>query len=244
MTVPGVWEHLLPTAAVARARLKAFHARLNRALGRIYAIVAREFPAAPRSAPHWHICLPLPQTIGDLGTAEWLGRAWADVIGSDCKHHRVQGTHVSWGFGARSVDPVRIARYFSGYSTKGAKDYQFVPPSIWLEQDGSIGRAWTIWGLKRAEASLFLSEQEFIEVRRLLRRIDRAKRRTRVVTVRRIDRRTGEIKHRRVNRRADTKSLNQSRLVGGSLFTPDGPRLTHDVRRFIQSIQPTESETK
>jgi len=243
LTYPGDWQRLAPTASAANAHLRAFRARFERATGPAFAILSREFQSLPRSAPHWHVMLPLPQSIGSVTTTEWISKAWYEVVGSGDKRHRVAGTHVDWGHGARSIDPIRVARYFSGYSTKRDKSYQFEPPAIWVEA-GSVGRFWSVWRLKPAEASLFLSQQEFIEVRRLLRRIDRAKQRTRVVSVRRINRRSGEIKYRRVNRRANTKSLQARRLVGGSLFTTDGPRLTYDVRRFIKSIQQTERETK
>jgi len=243
LTYPSRWQELVPTAAVSTAHLQAFRHRLERAIGPVYAILRREYQR--RGAPHWHIQTVLPQTIHGERTPEWISHSWYSVVRSEDPKHLAAGTGVDWSYGIHSLSSTRIARYFAGYSagpTAHGKGHQDQPPDLWVEA-GSVGRFWSVWRLKPAEASLYLNEQEFIQVRRLLRRIDRAKRRTRVVTVRRINRRTGEIKYRRVNRRADTKSLNQSRLVGGSLFVPDGPRLTRDVRRFIQSIQQPESET-
>ncbi|MEM7093670.1 MAG: hypothetical protein AAF567_11765 [Actinomycetota bacterium] len=233
LTYPGDWMSLAPTASASSAHLRAFRHRLERATGPAHAILKREFQR--RGAPHWHCMVPLPSVVGEVPVAEWISSAWFEVVGSGDPRHLRAGTGVDWSHGVRAIDPVRVARYFAGYSTTRSKQYQDRPPELWIEA-GSVGRFWSVWRLKPAEASLYLSEREFIEVRRLLRRIDRAKRRTRVVTVRRVNRRTGEIRFRKVTRRADTRSLNQSRLVGGSLFTPDGPRLAGDVRRFLHSL--------
>lgn len=222
LTYPGTWQPLVPSAKAASAHLRAFRSRLERAIGPVAAISKREFQR--RGAPHWHLMLPLPSTIRGEPTPVWMSTAWFEVVGSGDERHLRAGTGVDWSTGARAIDPVRTARYFASYSARGSKAYQHVVPELWLE-NGGCGRFWSIWRLSPAEESVFIGFDEFVQLRRLMRGLDRSKRRTRKIRVRRIDRRTGRIYYRSVTRRTPSRSLNQSRLVGGGLFTADGPAL-------------------
>lgn len=195
----------------------------------------------------FHLMLPLPATIAELPAPQWISKAWFEIVGSNDQRHLRAGTGVDWSTGVRAIDPVRTARYFSRYSAKGSKHYQHIVPELWLENGGS-GRFWSIWRLKPAEQSVFISYEAFIEVRRVLQRLDRSKRRVKKVRVRRVDRRTGRIYYRSVNRRSPNRSFCQSRIVGGNQFVPNGPAFMTDLGRFIellenQNSQPTKGQT-
>jgi len=179
--------------------------------------------------------LPLPATIAGQPTPQWISTAWFEVVGSNDERHLRAGTGVDWSTGARAIDPVRTARYFARYSSRGSKVYQHIVPELWLENGGS-GRFWSTWRLKPVEETISISFDDFVQVRRVVRGLDRSKQRTRKVRVRRVDRRTGRIYTRSVNRRTPSRSLNQSRLVGGGLFTADGPALMTDLGRFLEVL--------
>jgi len=233
LTYPGDWESFAPSAKSAAAHLRAFRSRLERAIGPVAAIRKTEFQR--RSAPHVHLMLPLPAMIADQSAPQWTSNAWFEIVGSNDERHLLAGTGVDWSTGARAIDPVRTARYFARYSSKGSKAYQHIVPELWLQSGGS-GRFWSTWRLKAVEETISVSFDDFVQIRRVMRGLDRSKRRTRKVRVRRVDRRTGRIYTRSVTRRTPSRSLNQSRLVGGGLFTADGPALMTDLGRLIEAL--------
>ena len=192
-----------------------------------------------RGAPHLHLILPAPSEIGGLPTHEWLSRAWYEVVGSGDERHLRAGTGLDWSRAAGQTDPTRIAMYFLGYSTSNDKEYQNVPPPEW---EGSVGRYWGVWRLKSAEITRPLSRAEFLTVRRTLRRLDRSRRRTKKVRVKRTRRATGEVYFRSVNRRSPNRSFQQSAMVGGTQFC-DGSIVVKKLGELLaQDQNPTEKE--
>ena len=236
LTYPGSWQELVPGSTIAVAHLRAFRARLTRALGQPpLAIWKREFQR--RGAPHVHLLIALPLTIGDTSVYQWVSRAWYEVVKSNDPRHLAAGTGIDWAEGRRAIDPVRVARYFSGHaapSGKSRKEYQNLAPNLWLENK-DVGRFWGVWGLRSVKETASLTLQQLIEVRRILRGIDRSRRRTRVVRVTRVNRKTGVIYFRRVRRRAVLGHLASGRLVGASLFTSDGPAVANLLARYFET---------
>lgn len=234
LTYPSAWVELVPSADQALAHLKAMRSRIERATGRTaLAIWKREFQR--RGAPHFHLLLPLPTTINGESVQEWVSRAWFEIVDSADPKHLVAGTGIDWAEGLRSVDPVRVARYFSGHaapSGRSRKEYQNVAPDVWLD-NGSVGRFWGFWGLVPAESTVELSKADLVEVRRVLRRLDRSRRRTKVVTVRRVRRSTGEFYVRRVRRRSVLGHLAAAEPTGASLFANDAPSVALALSRLI-----------
>lgn len=236
LTYPGSWQELVPGSSIAVAHLRAFRARLARAIGQPpLAIWKREFQR--RGAPHYHLLIALPLTIGDDSIYEWVSRAWYEIVRSNDPRHFAAGTGIDWAEGRRAIDPVRVAKYFSGHaapSGKSRKEYQNVAPSLWLET-GDVGRFWGVWSLRPVKETAALTLQQLIEVRRVLRGIDRSRRRTRVVRVTRVRSATGVIYFRRVRRRAVLGHLASGRLVGASLFTSDGPAVANLLARYVRT---------
>jgi len=236
LTYPGSWEELVPGSSIAVAHLRAFRARLTRALGQPpLAIWKREFQR--RGAPHYHLLIALPLTIGDVSIYEWVSNSWYEIVRSNDPRHLAAGTGIDWAEGRRAIDPVRVARYFSGHaapSGKSRKEYQNVAPALWLGRE-DVGRFWGVWGLRPVKEIAALTLQQLIEVRRIMRGIDRSHRRTRVVRVTRVNRATGVIHFRRVRRRAVLGHLASGRLVGASLFTSDGPAVANLLARYIRT---------
>jgi len=208
------------------------------------AIWKREFQK--RGAPHVHLLLPLPMEIAGVSVHQWVSRAWYEIVASKDPRHLSAGTGIDWAEGLRMVDPVRVARYFAGHAAPGGqstKEYQNEAPALWRES-GAIGRYWGYWGLHPVQGSVGLDERQLVEVRRLLRGLDRSRGRTRIVRVRRVDRSTGEIHVRRVRRRAVLGHFASGRLVGGSLFTADGPAVAQILARYLQAETATGHPTR
>jgi hypothetical protein len=235
LTYPSAWRDLVPTSTQAVRHLQMFRARLERACGcTIYAIWKREFQR--RGAPHYHLLLPLPPAIADEPIRPFISRIWYEVVDSGDRTHLLAGTGLDWAEGLRAIDPARVARYFAGHASPsgmGRKEYQNSPPVEWA-QSGAVGRFWGYWGLCPAEASAPLSFDELVEVRRVLRHVDRSRRRMRVVRVQRVDQRTGRIYTRRVRRRAVLPHLASCGLTGATLFVPDGPAFTKVLAACIR----------
>jgi hypothetical protein len=236
LTYPGSWEELVPGSSIAVAHLRAFRARLTRALGQPpLAIWKREFQR--RGAPHYHLLIALPLTIGVVSIYEWASNAWYETVRSNDPRHLVAGTGIDFATGRQAVDPVRVAKYFSGHaapSGRSRKEYQNLAPTLWLE-NGDVGRFWGVWGLHPVKETAPLSLHQLIEVRRILRGIDRSHRRTRVVRVARVKRESGVIYFRRVRRRAVLGHLASGRLVGASIFTSDGPAVANLLARYVRT---------
>jgi hypothetical protein len=235
LTYPGNWLEIVPGSSVATRHLRVFRERLHRATGQPpHVIWKREFQR--RGAPHYHLLLPLPLSIGPETIQEWVSRSWFEIVGSGDPRHLAAGTGLDWTEGLRMVDPVRLARYFSSHAApngRSTKEYQNIAEKAWIDAH-DVGRFWGYWNLKNIQESVPLDEHQVIEVRRILRGLDRSRRRTRIHRVTRVDRATGVIRYRRVRRRAVLKHLASGRLVGASVFTIDGPAVAQILARFFR----------
>lgn len=235
LTYPSNWEQVAPSNRAARAHFDAFRSRLRRALTtEPSAIWKREFQA--RGAPHYHLLIALPSVIGGEPIAAWVSRNWYEIVGSRDPRHLAAGTGLDWAEPLRGIDPVRVAQYFAVHAAPGStsKEYQNSAPSLWVEAR-DVGRFWGYWGLDRAESTARLSVSDVIEVRRLLRGLDRSRLRTRRTRVRRVRRSTGLVYYRHVRRRHLLGHLASESLTGASVFVSNGPGAAETIARFLAS---------
>jgi hypothetical protein len=234
LTFPGDWEGLVPGASYAHRDLKNFLRRLARATGvPVLGFAKKEFQR--RGAPHFHLCLALPLIIDDVDVHEWVSQNWYQVVGSgDVKHLRA-GTGIDWSTGARSTDPYRVALYFLHHaapSGNASKEYQNRPPQLWID-NSDVGRFWFVLGLRPIDAELTLTNQQYVELRRLLRAHYRSTHTRRRVTVERVNSKTGVVSTRKVHRRARLWNLKSGRLLGVTYFSSDAPALLTILSRGI-----------
>jgi len=263
LTLPKDWEALAPTAKVFRAMVDKFRRSVS------YAVAGEQitWPGIwklefqRRGAPHAHLLIALPFLVKTTPVSDWVARSWYEIVGSGTAKHLAHGTDLDWAESSQMDDPMRIATYFARHAApSGSKGYQQAVPDLWK---GQSFRFWGYWGLKPQEEASGLSQQQFVQVKRLLRSHYRATHRpSRMFTtrrrwvldgpndvsighweqyrgrvgarrVRRIDRRTGEIKYRWVYRRPRSRSLRQSRSVGGFVLSAYGPELAEQLLRAV-----------
>lgn len=212
LTLPGDWERLVPGPPAMVRYMAAFRRRWERAIGPTYAVWKLEFQR--RGAPHIHLLMACPQSVGDVVFVKWLSRVWYDVVGSGDDRHLKAGTGVDWREPQRMRDGRAIAVYFARYAAPGqAKSYQHIVPGLW--RDAGRFRWWGYWLLKPLVFTVELDEPSAIEVRRWMRH-----------------------GHRALNRRAlsSTKVLSgnrRGRILGGFLLVPDGPRFASELQRAL-----------
>jgi len=235
-TYPNDWRAACPTPKHTYRHLRALGKRFERATGRAFmGVWKREFQR--RGAPHFHVLTPLPAMIGDETTREWFARNWYEVVGSGDERHLRAGTAVDWSEGLRMMDANRAAAYFTGYSAgkQDAKSYQDEAPEGWCNDNGSVGRWWGVMGMETVTAEARVTSDQIIQAKRLLRGVLAGQKRTRKTTVRRIDRATGEIRYRKVSRRYRLSSLNGGAKAGFTFLTNDGPALTIELARALDT---------
>lgn len=236
LTWPANWLELAPNSSAATRQLRVFRQRLLRATGQPPLVIwKREFQR--RGAPHYHLLLPLPPSIGSESIQQWVSRSWYETVGSDDPRHLVAGTGIDWTEGLRMIDPGRIARYFTGHAApngRSSKEYQNEAPQAWIDAR-DVGRFWGYWNLKKVRVAVPLDERRIIEIRRILRGLDRSRRRTRVHRVMRVNHSTGVVHYRNVRRRAVLRHLASGRPVGASVFTVDGPAVAQILARYLRA---------
>lgn len=266
LTYPGDWLTAAPDADTAKAHLRAFHERLRRLYQRLElpdppAIWKLEFQR--RGAPHFHIYAPVPTspflehpcncgalelehcTCPRIRFRDWLSKAWAEVVDhpdpDERLRHQLAGTGLDFAEGARCSDPKRLAVYFTRHNTKGSrsKAHQHHVPDQWA----TAGRWWGTWGVERILEDAPITDDELVQVKRLLRSWVRSQRATdpRGVKVPRtvprrvrrgVDPDTGEISYRWVRRRYRLRSLSGG--AGGFVISNDGPALAAMLARFLE----------
>lgn len=197
LTLPSPWEDLAPTGTRFKELFRALLKRWRRALGRRWAGIWKlEFQR--RGAPHVHLYCAVP--VGEVTTrvgrgrgarweterfSAWLSRTWTAVVFGavpehdpecscrPCKHLRA-GTGIDWREGIRASDPKRLSVYFSkrsGLHNLGrSKEYQHRVPEAWQSPGGGPGRFWGYRGLQRAVVEVELDREQWVSLRRLLRR--------------------------------------------------------------------------
>lgn len=143
------------------------------------------------------------------------------------------GTSVDWAEGIRASDPKRLAIYFlkraAGHNASKDKEYQNRVPFEWGgidydtgeigEADNGPGRFWGYRGLQRATAYVELTEDEFVQVRRLMRRWSRANGR-------------------------DLPWLGRSRMSGGMLLVNDAPDWFRQAARWLAMVCQTDTHAR
>jgi len=158
--------------------------------------------------------------------------------------NRHAGTGVDFGAASRFLDPRRLALYFLGHSTKGpdGKEYQHQVPEQWQEPGKGPGRFWGFWGLDRAQVDVDLSWREFCHLRRVMRRVARARSVVTAMDVRR------HACVRDPGHRPECRCYLSVRpprrwtlgsggaLTGGFVLVNDGVRLALDLARCARAV--------
>ena len=108
-----------------------------------------------------------PMDILDFQT--WTSKSWYEIVGSNELDHLKAGTQVQH---LRADSPSAAVTYFAGYFAPGKgknKDDQHILADGWT----GVGRFWGIWGIPRIELKFDLTYEEFVQLRRVLRRLMR-----------------------------------------------------------------------
>ena len=264
LTLPADWIAIAPTGKEFKRIMEKFFDRYERAWGSLYCVWKLEFQE--RGAPHLHFLTDVPyretspvhartrralKRFEGLQFGPWLRAVWADVCDApnpeDRAKHELAGARYDFNnfVDPYDVDGLRI--YFLRHSApgKGSKEYQHRVPRQWSGSNAGPGRFWGVRGLKKAVDSIQLTHEEFILVKRLLRRVS-ARGYSRAASTsgvmprlarRRVPRRslnlaTGEIrvKYRYVTRRV--KYFDGA--YGGSLLVKSGAAMTADIVRYLE----------
>ncbi len=176
-TYPGDWRDVAPTPQVAVEHLNSMAKKFKRDTGRpLRCVWVREFQK--RGAPHFHLLASVPDQIKGRSFAQWQSQAWFETVGSGDERHLEAGTRIDYEEGLRaSIDPKRAAAYFGGYTSKD-KGYQTDGPDGWTNDNGSIGAFWGRRGLRTATAEVALTPDDVIQIKRVIRNMIRAQKRT------------------------------------------------------------------
>jgi hypothetical protein len=191
LTYPGDWLTVAPNGKAVKAHLDALRKRYLREWGEVLRCLwKQEFQH--RGAPHFHLLMVPPHGTSKTGEhfRLWLSVAWAEIVDhpdrDEFARHVRAGTGVDYAEGLKSVDPKRVAVYFSKHGSFSAKEYQNCVPEAWQAPGQGPGRFWGYWGLDTARVGVRVSPQDGVAVGRLLRRWAHAQGTTRQVTVKRI----------------------------------------------------------
>lgn len=259
LTLPGCWLSVAPTGQAFKVLFDRFRKRFQRAWNETLRCVWKlEFQGrSPRArctcttcadtddgrAPHLHLFMTPPSGYAATGEplpfTVWLSRTWAAVVNhpdhEQRRRHELAGTAVDYREGLSARDPKRLAVYFSKHNgAGGGKEYQHNVPVAWTKPGAGPGRFWGVMGLEKSVSAVRLSKEDFLTVRRILRRWSRSqvfygehgtsiRPRLRSVRVQRTDTRTGAIRLRTSKKRVALFS--QGALVGGFATVIDGPRV-------------------
>ena len=233
LTYPGDWRRWCPDPETLTKHRRIFEKRAGRATG--YpptGLWKREFQR--RKAPHIHYWMAAPMMVDGEAFSQWLSRTWYEIVGSGDERHLRAGTRVDWNKSLNMSDTARVAVYFAGYSINKDKGYQDEPPEDWHTKDGSIGRSWGAVGLTDAIVESEISDEVLIEIRRLVRKAYKAKRRPDKRRRLRIDPETGEIVSRRFKtRRRRVRSYSASKRSGFTYFSSVAPLFTIQIARAL-----------
>lgn len=229
LTYPSDWLSVAPTSRHAKNHLQAFRKKFERHyLQPLYGLWKAEFQR--RGAVHFHIFCAVPTNIQEF--REWVAMAWSQIVNhpdsEQREKHRQAGTAVDVAPEVFIGDVRMIASYFSKHSSPGfgVKNYQNEAPLEWVES-GSVGRFWGYWHLRPAEIEARLTEEEVVQIARLLRRWFRSKRFVRHVRVMRIDK-AGVVRFRSVRRRST-----RLKHTYGFIVAPDPTAIARDIERFL-----------
>jgi hypothetical protein len=244
LTYPGDWESVAPEGASVKRHMMLWRKRFQREWGEPARYIWKlEFQR--RGAPHIHLWMALPHTLGRSGrkVRDWLSQEWADIVAhpdpEQRARHLLAGTAIDILNGLRACDPKRLAIYFTKHSSPnqlGDKEYQHIVPEAWRRPGHGPGRFWGVHGLQRATAVVEIAQDAYLTARRIIRRWSRSQAiygdcarrfptavvpRIARIAIRRVDSQTGKVCHRRVRRRRLV--CNQGGLAGGYVLVNDGP---------------------
>lgn len=124
-----------------------------------------------RGAPHFHLYVGRP-VMPWREFLDWARDTWYRIVGSGDPAHLEQGVRIDRQFCSKSKSVKALAWYFAKHNAKhSTKHYQNEVP----EGFGAPGRFWGYWTLPVKVTVLELSTSEFVQIRRLLARLRRAK---------------------------------------------------------------------
>jgi hypothetical protein len=253
-TYPGDWEVVAPSGKSVKVHIRNWYRRFEREWGEKAAFIWKlEFQ--DRGAPHIHLWMAPPLVPGRSGARfrEWCSATWVSVVNHPDPVHRSRhleaGTGVDTLKGIRAHDPKRLAIYFTKHSSpnaEGQKEYQHKVPELWQEPGKGPGRFWGAVGLKKATAKVEITQDDYLNARRILRRWSRHQAvyadvgcrfpsevvpRTAKVSVPRVNLQTDRVTFRRVRRRRQL--LSQGGLAGGFALANNGPEFASQLARAL-----------
>jgi hypothetical protein len=165
LTYPPSQLHL--SGPLIKRHLNAFRSAWARQYGKPQCVWKLEFQGARAEyRPHFHLAMVAP--VGDRAALQaWVSATWFRIVGSGNDDHLLAGTQCvpleSWS----------ISSYFAGYigkSGKDAKAYQHEVPAGFE----NVGRFWGLWGVRPQWQGQSLSAREFVQLRRILYKLEAA----------------------------------------------------------------------
>lgn len=238
LTLPAWWELIAPDGKTFKKLIRTLFKRWARVIGPVRGLWKLEFHR--RGAPHLHALMRVPALVAGQSFDLWLARQWANICrdsladlerdkyveAGEYRRHVNAGTSVD--FSTRNFsDPRRIATYFLGHSSKhvDGKEYQHVVPELWQAPGRGPGRFWGVWGLERGVVEVEVSVHQWVQVRRVLRHVARA---------RSWRQRQDAARYGRSVRRRPLRSLGHGgALTGGVVVVNDGVLVGYDVARVL-----------
>lgn len=167
LTYPGEEEWVPKDGKQAKRQLGAFRMRWDRKWGKVRGVWKLEFQR--RGAVHWMIAAIAPEGVPLAQLRKWVSEAWFEVVGSGNPKHVSAGTKVQEWQG----DP---AGYFAKYlACKADKEYQHEVPD-WYRR---VGRFWGFWRLEPEWQGGPITPEAFVDLRRVMVRYRRSKKRGR-----------------------------------------------------------------
>lgn len=231
LTLPGAWEVVAPDGKAFKRHVERFRRRWVRATGTPWrALWKLEFQR--RGAPHMHLLMRVPVFVKGQRFEDWLSSTWADVVDHpdpvERMKHESAGTGVDYS-GSRFRDPRRIAVYFLGHSSKhtDGKEYQHVVPGLWQGRGKGPGRFWGYAGLRKAVVEVELTLEDWVQVRRILRHVQRARIWTR-------DRQRAARGLPGIDRRKSSTLGARGSLTGGFVIMGDALGFAFDLARWLE----------
>lgn len=151
------------------------------------------------------------------------------------------GTNVDFSEGMRSSDPKRLAIYFAKRTaihngkSSGTKEYQHRVPDAWLMVPGEgPGRFWGARGIATVRTEMTISPEDYLVLRRTLRRWQHAQQRTTTRTVERTNQTTGAVTKRHLRRRYQP-GISGGGIKGGWVLVNNGPAFAEQLARWVAS---------
>ncbi len=179
LTYPADWHRWCPDGTTFNRRLRAFRERWCRRWGvppgaRVLEFQPRALrPAQERFASHSHLYVDLPEDPelchdGNTGGEvwDWARQAWWEIVTSDGSDHRSRSVHARPCFdGTYESRSTTTKRVGDGFWRESDELSQKAAPDGF---DGVMRRG--VWGMAPVEGLQEVDEDEFVKVRRMLRR--------------------------------------------------------------------------